>query len=245
MPKSDLVDRAFDDLAHSLRVLLEAHLRANRGGLLFVDRAEAVGNIETALTAALNAFHSLYDALSKHPLGKAVDWHANGALATVLAIRNARHHNKANKIRTLYSYHVQEARQATRMEMYVLVDFPSTDPTAVSFELYLSWADLRTLMTMPPKESQLRVETRDTIGRYLGSAKFGEFAAYFGQPESQVFFNMIPLLANAGRTIFPAIKSLLTGLSTESEAFAAIFDQPAQIILDHPDVNCGPFVLAE
>jgi hypothetical protein len=57
----DLITFAFDDLAQSLRVLLEADYHARR--LLFVDRAEAVGNIETALSSVLNAFHSLSDAI--------------------------------------------------------------------------------------------------------------------------------------------------------------------------------------
>ena len=62
MPNPSLIDYAYDDLAHGLRVLLEAHIHANHG-LLVTDRAEAVGNIETSLSAVLNAFHSLYDAI--------------------------------------------------------------------------------------------------------------------------------------------------------------------------------------
>ena len=60
------ISDAFEDLSHALRVLLEAHLRAN-GGLLQIDRAEAVGNIEAGLSGVLNAFHSLYDATDVPP----------------------------------------------------------------------------------------------------------------------------------------------------------------------------------
>jgi hypothetical protein len=243
MTKSKLVDRAFDDLAHSLRVLLEANYKANRGGLLLIDRAEAVGNIETGLTSALNAFHSLYDALREHPKGKAVSWYDNGALATVLAIRNARHHNKANKIRTLYTYHVQEARRLTEMEMYVLVDFPSPDPTASTFDVYLSWFDFRILLSMPEKESRIVAKTRSTIERYLGCAKFAQYASYYDQSESRVFFNVIPLLVNAGMTIVPAITGFLETLSMEGKTFVAVFGTPEFALTDRPNVNCGPFVL--
>lgn len=52
-----LVTDAFEDLSHAFRVLLEADIRANRQGLLQLDRAEAVGNIETALASVMNAFH--------------------------------------------------------------------------------------------------------------------------------------------------------------------------------------------
>jgi hypothetical protein len=51
------VSDAFEDLSHAFRVLLEADDRANRQGLLQLDRAEAVGNIEIALAAVLNTFY--------------------------------------------------------------------------------------------------------------------------------------------------------------------------------------------
>lgn len=242
-PKSKLIDHAFDDLAHSLRVLLEADYKANRGGLLFVDRAEAVGNIENALTSALNAFHSLYDALRDHPIGKSIDWYTNGALAIILAIRNARHHNKANKIRTLYTYHVQESRRITSMEMYVLIDFPWPDPDATSFEVYLSWADLRALLEMPSTESHLKGDTRKIIEHYVGTDRFAEYAASYEQPESKVFFNVIPLLVNAGRTIMPTLRGFLKTHSSEGKIFASNFGEAAQSVYDQPSVDCGPFVL--
>src|SRR5467141_2659478 len=152
-----IVDHAFDDLAHSLRVLLEANHRAHGGGLLMVDTAEAVGNIETALSSVLNAFHSLYDALGKTPSpdGLPIDWYQSGQLATILALRNARHHNKANKIRTLYNYHAREAERPDRLTMYVLVNFPSPEEGAGTFEVYLSWSDFDQLLSMPQSESRL------------------------------------------------------------------------------------------
>ena len=126
MSRDRLIENAFEDVAQSLRILLEADFLANHQGLLFADRAEAVGNIETALSSVLNAFHSLYDAIKQ--LGNnPIDWYRTGSLATILAIRNARHHNKANRIRTLYTYHTQEAERLDRMAQYVYVDFPSPE----------------------------------------------------------------------------------------------------------------------
>lgn len=66
---------AFEDLSHALRVLLEANYHAHQSGLLELDRAEAVGNIETALAAVLISFHSLYDAMDKGDHGNLVDWY--------------------------------------------------------------------------------------------------------------------------------------------------------------------------
>lgn len=114
---------AFDDFSHSLRVLQEADFRA-ASGLLVVDRAEAVGNIENAWSSVLNAFHSLYDAMEKDP-GYSLDWYAKPELALILVLRNARHHNHARKVRTLYAHYVQEAEKIGRLEMYLLLDFPA------------------------------------------------------------------------------------------------------------------------
>lgn len=90
------ISDAFESLAHALRVLLEADWHAKVGGLLEVDRAEAVGNIEAALAGVLNAFHSLYDAINKST-DVAIEWYANPELAMILVLRNARHHNHAKK----------------------------------------------------------------------------------------------------------------------------------------------------
>ena len=141
MASSRLIEHAFEELAQSLRVLLEANWRANHNGLIMVDRAEAVGNIETALTSVLNAFHSLYDAIEKQLGTSPVDWYATGELTTILEIRNARHHNKANKIRTIYTYHVHEAERIQHMEKYVFVDYITPDEGADTFDVFVSWSD--------------------------------------------------------------------------------------------------------
>src|SRR6266849_3460067 len=168
MPSSNLIDHAYDDLAHSLRVLLEADHHANRGGLLLTDRAEAVGNIETALGAVLNAFHSLYDAIEAHLGQHVIDWYRTGELATILAIRNARHHNKANKIRTLYTYHARGSWRPDRMRQYVLIDFNSPEEGADTFDVYLSWADFDMLLSMPRSESRISDASCEIIRNYLG-----------------------------------------------------------------------------
>jgi len=243
MGDTALIDHAFEDLAHSLRVLLEADYRANRNGLLFVDRAEAVGNIENALSSVLNAFHSLYDAIEGNLSEQPVNWYRTGALAVILAIRNARHHNKANKIRTLYTYHVQKAERPDRMEQYVLVDFPSPEEGGDTFDVYMSWADLNQLLSMHRNDNRLSKETCDIVREYIGSAKFSSYASAYGLPESRVFFNIVPLFVNAAATIVPLIEPYLRGRSLESKFFADHFGNVEHADTKHPDVNCGPFVL--
>ena len=229
------ISDAFEDLSHALRVLLEAHLRAN-GGLLLIDRAEAVGNIEAGLSGVLNAFHSLYDATSKHSKIN-VDWYASPELATILILRNARHHNHAKKIRTLYTYYVQEAEEVGRLEMYVLIDFPAAEDGADTFDLYLSWHDLKALLELP--YSITRIKSPDSIRNYLGSNSFKSYAEKFGQAESRVFFNVVPLICNAAATIVPAIARYVQPRSTESETYLFLFKDMPQSDTSSPEVNCG------
>lgn len=239
----ELIDHAYDDLAHSLRVLLEADYRANRGGLLYTDRAEAVGNIETALGSVLNSFHSLYDAIKSQLGQQPIDWYKAPELATILAIRNARHHNHANKIRTLYTYHAREFERPDRMRQYVLIDFKSPEDGADTFDVYLSWGDLDTLLSMPSSKSHIRKSSSSIIQEYLGTAKYGSYATHYGLGKGSVFFNVVPLIVNAATVITPVVKPYLSGLSLESRAFALLFDDMTPADTKEPEVNCGPFVL--
>ena len=243
MANNNLIEHSFEELAQSLRILLEADWRANQGGLLMVDRAEAIGNIETALTSVLNAFHSLYDAIEKQLGANPIDWYKTEELAIILAIRNARHHNKANKIRSLYTYHTQEAENPQHMEQYVLVDYITPDEGADTFDVYISWDDLDKLLSLPKAESRLNQNTCDLIKGYINSSKHTEYADHFGQPVSRVFINILPLIVNAAATIVPLIKQHCIGDSTESKAFSAHFSSVVKADTHNHEVDCGPFVL--
>lgn len=235
---------AFEDLSHALRVLLEANYRANFQGLLQLDRAEAVGNIENALASVLNAFHSLYDAMDKEAQSSSIiDWYKTPELATVLVLRNARHHNQAKKIRTMYSYYAHEARKIGSMEMYILVDFPAEEEGADTFEVYVSWADLKTLFSLPAKETRIQNETAELIKSYLSTSKFKSYAAEFQLEENRIFFNIVPIFVNAAVKLTPLIKHLVTPRSTEGETFLTLFQHvlPADTI--NHEVNCGPIAL--
>jgi hypothetical protein len=237
------VTDAFEDLSHSLRVLLEADFHAHRGGLLQLDRAEAVGNIDTALATVLNAFHSLYDAMTKEDLSSLIDWYKTAELATILILRNARHHNQAKKIRTMYSYYAQEAEEIGRMEMYILVDYPAEEEGADTFDVYISWADLRTLLALPPRKSRIREPVAQAVRDYLGTAKFKNYADYYDLEEDRVFLNVIPLFVNAAIKVVPLIKHLVLPRSDECRAFLTLFQNVLPANTNNHEVNCGPIAL--
>lgn len=222
---------SFEDLAQSLRVLLEADIRAHRQELLFIDRAEAVGNIETGLNAVVNSFHSLYDAINKELGHHPINWYQEPELATILAIRNARHHNKANRIRQLYNYHVQSNPNPQDMKQYVVIDFPTGEEDADTFEVFLSWSDLESYLALPTDESRLNAKTVSAINSYFNAIKMSTYAVLYGVPASQVFFNVIPLVVNAASKIVPIIKPFINATSLEAETYITLFDgmKPASI----------------
>jgi len=222
-----MISTAFEDLSQALRVLLEANHRAHVDGLLFVDRAEAVGNIESGLNAVVNAFHSLYDAMEKDARTPSVNWYKDAALATILAIRNARHHNRANKIRQLYNFHVQTADQPQDMKSYVVVDFPASEEDADTFEVFLSWSDLEVYLSMPPAESRLKAETAELIKEYLAAPEFETDARRHDMDSAYVFFNVVPLIVNAAASIVPHIKDSISPKSTEAKTFSHLFKDMA------------------
>jgi hypothetical protein len=243
MANSKIIEHSFEELSQCFRVLLEAHLNANPGGLIFVDRAEAVGNIEAGLTGLLNSFHSLYDAIGKQLEKSPIDWYKSAQLAIILAIRNARHHNAANRIRTLYTYHTQEAKSIQHMEEYILVDFPCSDEGADTFELYVSWLDLKNLLSLSEKETRIKEDTKKIIKEYINTAQFIGYANNYKLDESKVFFNIIPLFVNAAATIVPLIKNYCGSKSVEAKLFASLFSTVTQANTKDHEVNCGPFVL--
>ncbi|WP_250519632.1 hypothetical protein [Caballeronia sp. NCTM1] len=218
-----LLNSAFEDLAQAMRVLLEADWRAHSDGLLFVDRAEAVGNIETAVNAVVNALHSLSDAMQKQLPG-APSWYEIPEAAVLLAVRNARHHNKANKIRNLYNLHVQQASSPTERREYVLVDFPAEEEGADTFDVYLSWADLDEFLALPSKESHIRAPAADAIRRYLDAPQFLAHAQKHGVSLDRVFFNLVPLIVNAMIKISPMLDGHLNPKSTEAKSFSTLFN---------------------
>lgn len=237
------VNHCFEDLSQSLRVLLEADARANRFGLLQIDRAEAIGNIEIAYMAVLNAFHSLHDAIADTEFSKMLEWSNTVEYATVLVLRNARHHNHANKIRTHYAYHLQTSDDPTRLRQYVFVDFPAQEDGGDTFNLFLSASDLKLLLNLPRETTRIRDNVKQSIYEYLGLANFGNFAAEYELDESRVLFNVIPLLVNAMIKIVAVLRNVLEPNTTESETFLWLFEDMPLADTTSPEIVCGPFVL--
>ncbi len=218
-----MISDSFEDLSQGFRIFLESYMKLNQ--LIDIDRPEAVGNMESSFKDVLNSFHSLYDSMQKHPEID-LDWYATAPLALVLSIRNAKHHNLANKIRNIFNYHVFSHENPTDKSRYLLVDFPAPpeEEGGDCFDFFISWADIDMLLNLPRRESRLREETKQLIRDYVNAAKFESFANTCQIPKERVFINSVPLILNAGIALGKSIQNKVETKSTESKYFLVHFN---------------------
>ena len=210
-----MLTTAFDAYAQSLRILLEAVWRSNE--LIFIDPHEASGNIEQGLTNLLNAFHSLYDGVrTKSAID--FDWYGTPETATILAIRNARHHNFANNIRGLYAYHLQK-EIPDDFAPYLILDYPETEDGGTTFQTLISWGDIDTMLDLPNEVTRLRASTTPIIRNYLNSTVINSYPARYDLAKETIFLNATPLVVNASIKIIPVVRDFVRPRSLEARHF--------------------------
>ena len=237
-----MLTHSFEDLAQAFRVLIESYFKLNQ--LITVDRPEAVGTIETAINAILNAFHNLYDMMNKIT-PSAVDWYATPELCMILAIRNARHHNLANRIRSIYKYHAQICKNPTDIKEYAYIDFPAP-PEEIGgdcFDLLISWGDIENLLSLTKKQSRLRNGTRELIRAYVNADKFESKTKSKGLSLDEIFINFVPLCLNAGVAILPFVKNYVKPDSVEAKHFLWHFEHVRPALTKIPEYNVLKFSL--
>ena len=231
-----MISESFEDLSQALRIFLESYWKL--GQLLDVDRAEAVGNMEGAFKGVLDSYHNLYDSMQKEQSIN-VDWYATAPLALILAIRNAKHHNLANKIRNIFNYHVFTHNHPSDQSAYLLVDFPAPpeEEGGDCFDFYISWSDIDALLELPRKESRLRDGTRDLVRSYLSAEKFEGIASTEGMPKERIFINSVPLVLNAGIALSPHIKKVVKAVSTEGKHFNWHFENVCPAVTNDHEIK--------
>ena len=184
--------------------------------LMRIDPQECAGNLDQSLTGVLNAFHSIYDAVQDNA-AISIDWNEVPATSTILAIRNARHHNIANRIGSLETYFTRPSDRA-REKTYQLISFgPEPKPSAPSFMQALSWDDLTHLLLLPRSVSRLGAERTERISAYLNVTLVKSVS------EIPAFFDILPLVVNAGKAAVSTVGSLVQPLSIEGETFLEHF----------------------
>ena len=215
-----MISDRFEDFVQSLRVFGERKMGFMK--LFVVDAAEAVGNLEHSCAGMLNSFHSLYDAASAHP-SVDFDFYGNPLCCFVLCYRNAKHHNQAHGIRSVYRY----AQSNPGRESYMLVDFPAApEEEGGSFvDHFVSWGDFTSLLDLPRDQSRIRNGTSELLRERLGAGRFEAFSEENGISRRRIFINVIPIIMGAGSEVIPHLKKYITVGSVEAEYFVGHFEE--------------------
>jgi len=189
------ISEAFDSFSHALRLNTEHLIHAP--ALMKVDPQEAAGNLDLGLSAVLNGFHSIYDAAQASSQIN-FPWNKAAPTATLLAIRNARHHNHAHRIRSVETYFTRP-RQGRVSGEFGLVTYGAASPLEQRlFVQALSWQDVNELLNLPYSVTRLNAQRAQTINDYLGGDTLTSFAASRTQ-EVPIFFDMLPIITNAAK----------------------------------------------
>lgn len=224
-----MISDRFEDFAQALRVFIEQKYRYQE--LFLIDADEAVGNIELACKGILDTFASLYDAARNEDQVN-FDFYANPLCCAVLAYRNAKHHNKANGIRSAHKHAQQNEKQN-----YLLVDFPAGkgEEGGSFIDHFASWSDFSSLLDMPPGESRLRAGSRELIRDRIHAVEFEGFADRNDVPASAIFINMIPIIIGAGSEFIGALSPHIDPRTTESKHFIFHFENVEQADFSKPE----------
>jgi hypothetical protein len=224
-----MISDRFEDFAQSLRIFIEQKYRYRE--LFLIDPDEAVGNVELACKSVLDTLASLYDAARAEDQVN-FDFYGSPLCCAVLAYRNAKHHNKANGIRSAHKH----ARQ-NEPQNYLCVDFPAGEgEEGGSFiDHYASWSDFSILLDMPSQQSRLRAGSRELIRNRIHADEFEGFATQNNAPLSTIYINMIPIIIGAGSEFISALKPHIDPATTESEAFVFNFENVAQANFGNPE----------
>lgn len=217
-----MISDRFEDFSQSLRVFIEQKFRYQE--LFLIDADEAIGNIELACKGMLDTFSSLYDAAREQDEVD-FDFYGSPLCCAVLAYRNAKHHNKANGIRSAHKH----ARQNGRQE-YLLVDFPAGEGEEGGgfIDHYASWSDFCSLLDMPSRDSRLRAGSRELIRARISADSFENFAAHEGVEHDRVFINMIPIIIGSGSEFITELKPHIKAKTDEAKHFIFHFENVEQ-----------------
>lgn len=210
-----MISGRFESLAQAFRVFSEQSLRFQH--LFLIDAPEAVGNLDHAIDGILNSFHSLYDAV-KIEANEAFNFYDDPLCAFVLRLRNARHHNQANGVRSIY----RRARIVERQIDYLLINFAAAEAEegGAFAEYYISWEDVLAALALEAHKYTASV----TAGREAIKAELFElWCAEHGYSQRQMFVNLIPVLSAAGSACIGPLAKFIEPQSVEAEAFLRIF----------------------
>jgi len=226
-------EQALSKLANSMRIYGEAHINFNR--LVSVDAEEAIDNLDRAMEAKLEAFHSLYDVTKDQ-----FDYFENADTAILILLRNAVHHrnhllfkswnqemalNDGHKkylgAEFLLVNHKMLPNGHKMKHLYKLEDFYLRVDPALRSEYIVD--------RMKPKD---RDKLLNQLNNDLNFSELKNYAQSERYPLKQVYINIIPIYISAACKVFKALKNNgVNFIGFDAKAYEEPFTNELQVDL--------------
>lgn len=199
-------EQALSKLANAMRIYGEAHMHFNR--LKLVDAEEAIDNLDRAMEAKLEAFHSLYDVTKD-----LFDYFDHADTAVLILLRNAVHHRN----HLLFKTWNQEMGLNDGHKKYLGGEFLLASHDILTsghkmkhlYKLEDFYLRVDASLGSPFLEDRMSGKNRQKLLNQLeNDLSFGELKKYAqGEryPLKQVYVNIIPIYISAAVKVFKAL----------------------------------------
>ena len=227
-------EQALSKLANAMRIYGEAHMNFNH--LKQIDAEEAIDNLDRAMEAKLEAFHSLYDVTKDQ-----FDYFNHADTAILILLRNAIHHRNHLLFRTwnqemglndghkkylggefLLASHDVSTNGHKMNHLYKLEDFYLRVDSSLSSEFI---------------EDRMSSKNREKLlSQFENDLSFGalkEYAKGERYPLKQVYINIIPIYISATVKVFKALKDNgLNFIGFDANAYKEAFTNELEVDLN-------------
>lgn len=203
----EILQLAVRKLANSMRIYGEAHCDFQR--LKYIDKEEAIDNLDRAFESKLEAFHSLYD-VSKNQ----VDYFSSADTASLILMRNAIHHRDHLLFKSWnHEVALDEKYKNYLGAEFLLVDYPvlgAPSKMRYFYKLEDFYLRLDDSLSSPYLEKKMgaakRASLLDTMDSELSFLEIKKYAKSEKYPIGQIYINIIPIFISATCRVFSTLK---------------------------------------
>lgn len=232
-------EQALSKLANAMRIYGEAHMNFDR--LKLIDAEEAIDNLDRAMEAKLEAFHSLYDVTKEQ-----FDYFNHADTAILILLRNAIHHRN----HLLFKTWNQEIGLNDGHKKYLGAEFLLASHNVLTNghkmkHLYkLEDFYLRVDSSLASKYIEVRMNPKNRkklLNQLENDLSFGELKKYAKNeryPLKQVYINIIPIYISATVRVFKALKDNgIKFLGFDANAYKESFTNELEVDLSSFDFS--------
>jgi len=185
---------AWEGFSNAMRLYVESRLRFEE--LRRVDQEEAVNNMDRAMEAKLEKFHSLYDVTKELP---GFTYFAYGDTSVLIALRNALHHRDHTLFRSWNALiGLNNGLQQWAGAAFLLASTTSEDDQMTS-RFYYPLHDFYERLKSPKVSQPAKLKSLwDAELRFAEIAQEGHKERY---PDKQVFVDLMPAFISAASRV--------------------------------------------